>query len=217
VNQTAREFAGFLLDGNVDEALRIVRESQKVSTSLEVFSSLFTPAMSYIGELWENSEITVADEHLATAICDMVLSQAFQGGIEDRKSTQKAMLLCLEGEQHYLGLKMINRLFEENGWATKYFGSNLPLEYAVKAAADWKPEVIALSVSIVYHLPKLKEYIKELESLPNKPIIIVGGRLSGKYDLLPYCSKNTLIMNDINTIGSWLGQYRLGEKVNVIS
>jgi methanogenic corrinoid protein MtbC1 len=217
VNQTSREFAGFILDGNVDEALRIVREGQKDSTSLEVFSSLFTPAMNYIGELWENSEITVADEHLATAICDMVLSQAFLGGNEDKKGPQKAMLLCLEGEQHYLGLKMINRLFEENGWATKYFGSNLPLEYAVKAAADWKPEVIALSVSIVYHLPKLKEYIKELEGLPNKPRIIVGGRLAGKYDLIPYCSKNTLIMNDINTIGNWLSQYRLGEKVNAIS
>ncbi|MFC0190427.1 B12-binding domain-containing protein [Fictibacillus aquaticus] len=216
MNQNSRELAGFFLEGNIDEALRIVRECQRDSTSLEVFSSLFTPAMNYIGELWENSEINVADEHLATAVCDMVLSQVFPGYVKGEKVTKKAMLLCLEGEQHYLGLKMINRLFEENDWATKYFGSNLPLEYAVSTAVEWKPSVIALSVSIVYHLPKLKEYVMELESLPHKPLIIVGGRLAGKYDLRPYCSENTLIMNDITTIGNWLGQYQLGEKVNAI-
>ncbi|MFC7372776.1 B12-binding domain-containing protein [Fictibacillus iocasae] len=217
MDQTAKRLAHYFLEGNFDDALHTVREHQANYASLEVFSSLLTPAMKYIGELWENSEITVADEHLATAVCDMVISHLYQQLSTSQNERQKAMFFCLEGEEHYLGLKMVNRLFEEDGWDTKYFGSNLPLEYAVKTAAEWKPQVIGLSVSIAYHLPKLKAYVKELESLSCKPRVIVGGRMAEKYDLRPYCSENTVIIHNIQAIADWLRQYQLGDKANAIS
>ncbi|WP_436374898.1 cobalamin B12-binding domain-containing protein [Cytobacillus sp. BC1816] len=210
----AETLASLLLEGNSAKVWENIQKHPQLSR-LEVFHNLITPAMQHIGHLWQTNQITVADEHLATATCDFVLSKlTYQR--EKRQSSQKAMFLCLDGEQHYIGLKMVNSLFEEHGWETKYFGPSLPLEYALKTAKDWKPSVIGLSVSIVYHLPKLKEYAEAFAKLPHKPAVLLGGRLAGKYDLLPYCSDHTVILRDLPETKEWLQNYEAGGQQNAI-
>jgi methanogenic corrinoid protein MtbC1 len=212
--QHAETLASFLLEGDSEKVWEHIHEHQHLSR-LEVYQNLITPAMQHIGFLWETNKITVADEHLATAICDFVLSKlAYNRDKID--SGQKAMFLCLDGEQHYIGLKMVNSLFEENGWETKYYGPSLPLEYALKTALEWKPNVIGLSVSIVYHLPKLKEYAAEFAKLLHKPAVLLGGRLAGKYDLVPYCAEDTVILRDLPETMEWLKNYQAGGQQNAI-
>lgn len=212
--QQAEILASLLLEGNSVKVWENIQKHPELSR-IEVYQNLITPAMQHIGHLWETNQITVADEHLATATCDFVLSKlAYQS--EKRQSSQKAMFLCLDGEQHYIGLKMVNSLFEEHGWETKYFGPSLPLEYALKTAKDWKPSIIGLSVTIVYHLPKLKEYAEAFAKLPYKPAVILGGRLAGKYDLQPYCSDRTVILKDLPETKKWLQNYEAGGQQNAI-
>lgn len=42
-----------------------------------IHALVIEPAMTHIGELWESSSISVADEHLATAISHGVLIRLF--------------------------------------------------------------------------------------------------------------------------------------------
>jgi len=205
------KLARLFLDGNHAEALRFIKQ-QPDQNRMVLFRDLFTPAMYMIGDLWENNEISVADEHLATGVCDFVLSRLFQVS-EERSGEKKAMFLCLQGEQHYLGIKMINSIFEEKGWETKYFGASLPLEYALKSALQWKPEVIGLSVSIVYNLPVLKNYVRTLGALPHKPAILIGGRLANKYDLVPYSNNQGIIIKSLEQAEKWLDEYAQ-ERIN---
>ncbi|MGD7045626.1 cobalamin B12-binding domain-containing protein [Jeotgalibacillus proteolyticus] len=199
-----KELAGYLLEGNTAKAWKAI-EQQKQLSLLDTYHEIITPAMQHVGFLWENNEISVADEHLATVTCDFIISRLAHARLgKEKQHSRRAMFLCLEGEQHYIGLKMVNSLFKENGWETKYFGSDLPAEFVVKSAEAWNPEVIGLSVSIVYHLPKLNEYITELGKLPKPPVIIVGGRLSDQYDLRPYCSEDTMILKDLIEMRDWL-------------
>ncbi|WNB91882.1 cobalamin-dependent protein [Bacillus sp. NEB1478] len=208
----AEKLARLFLEGNSTAALSFIKQ-QPNQNRLSLFRNLFTPAMYFIGDLWENNEISVADEHLATGVCDFVLSRLFQISSETA-SEKKAMFLCLQGEQHFLGIKMINSLFEESGWQTRYFGASLPLEYALKTALQWKPEVIGLSVSIVYNLPLLKNYVRTLSALPHKPVIMIGGRLVDKYDLIPYTNHQGMIMKNLDEVDQWLNEYR-EERINV--
>lgn len=208
----AEKLARLFLDGNHAEALRFIKE-QPNQNKMVLFRDLFTPAMYMIGDLWENNEISVADEHLATGVCDFVLSRLFQVSSEETRRKKKAMFLCLQGEQHYLGIKMINSIFEDEGWETKYFGASLPLEYALKSALQWKPEVIGLSVSIVYNLPMLKNYVRTLGALPNKPDILIGGRVAEKYDLEPYTNNQGIIIKNLEQAEKWLEEYR-EERIN---
>jgi methanogenic corrinoid protein MtbC1 len=208
----AEKLARLFLEGNHAEALNFIKQ-QPDQNRFSLFQNLFTPAMYLIGDLWENNEISVADEHLATGVCDFVLSRLYQFS-GDVKSNKKAMFFCLQGEQHYLGIKMINSIFEESGWQTKYFGASLPLEYALKTALQWKPEVIGLSVSIVYNLPLLKNYVRTLSALPHKPVLLIGGRLANKYDLTPYTNHHGIIIKNIDQVNKWLNEYT-EERINV--
>lgn len=200
--------ASCLLEGDPDKAWSCIENYPKTARR-DIHHHLITPAMRHIGHLWETNKITVADEHLATATCDFILSK-LSFGIRKGPSADKAMFLCLDGEQHYLGLKMVDSLFREHGWETRYFGPDLPLEYALQTAEIWKPDVIGLSVSIVYHLPKLQQYVEALASLPGTPAILVGGRLAGMYNLRRHCSGNAVILKDLPETGEWLLDYRTG-------
>ncbi|MCM3597075.1 cobalamin-dependent protein [Metabacillus idriensis] len=211
-NSQALEFAQLLLNSDEHAAVQLLKAHSHLSRT-QLFEELITPAMQHVGELWENNEITVADEHLASVVCDFILSTLYppmqNSASEGRK---KAMLLCVEGEQHYLGLKMVNSLFEEKGYETHYLGPNLPLEYAIKKAELWKPEVICLSISIVYHLPNIKKYVDALAALPNHPVILIGGRIVNQYDLHPYCSGQAEIMYDVKAVENWLNKNSMIEK-----
>ena len=215
--KSTTDFAGILLTGDYTKAWDYIKSLNHLS-SLEIYDQLITPAMQRIGDLWENNEITVADEHIATATCDFVLSRlAFEHNLNTTPPTiKKAMFLCIEGEQHFIGLKMAAQLFEEHGWKTKYFGSNLPLEYALQTASEWKPDVIGLSLTIVTHLPKLKSYTDSLSSLPSPPKILIGSRLGKKYDLTAYSSGNPVIVTDLTEMATWLKDYSIGETENAI-
>lgn len=216
-SSAAFEFANLLLDGNETAAVQLVKDHSHLSR-IQLFEELFTPAMQHVGDLWENNEITVADEHLASVVCDFILSTLYP--LEqhpESENRKKAMLLCVEGEQHYLGLKMVNSLFDQQGWETHYLGPNLPLEYAIKKAELWKPEVICLSVSIVYHLPKVKKYIDALSSLPNHPVILLGGRIVSQYDISPYSSGNTEIMYDLKSVENWLKRHNKMKSGSIVS
>lgn len=198
----SEQLAHLFLKGNHQDALSFIQQypEQNITT---VFSKLITPAMYHIGQLWESNEISVADEHLATGVCDFVLSRLYYITPDKTPSENKAMFLCLQGEEHYLGIKMISNIFSEKGWNCINFGSNLPLEYALKSALQHKPQVIGLSVSIVYNLPILKKYVETLASLPFKPTVLIGGRLAGRYDLEPYADKGVII-KDIEQAQEWL-------------
>lgn len=217
--EKAIELSQLLLEGDQDASWELLEAEIKASKdSLYIFEHIITAAMRHIGHLWETNKITVADEHLATSTCDYLLARyIWQKGKDQPISSigKKAMFLCVENEQHYLGLKMASQLFIEYGWETKYHGPNLPLEYIKKAAEEWKPDAICLSFSILYHAKNLRPYIKELEELPNHPVVIVGGRLLSQYEFDRYGSEKTLFHKNLEDVNDWLDRHRHGVKSNV--
>ncbi|ERN52940.1 cobalamin-dependent protein [Alkalihalophilus marmarensis] len=211
-------FVKALLSGNQKEAWNISQMVLKQQGhSLPLYNGLITESMREIGRLWEENEINVADEHLATSTCDFVLSLYHSkrtANLRYMNEQPKAMFLCIEEEQHDIGLKLTSHLFEQKGWKTRLYGANLPLDALVSAAIEWKPEVIGLSVTIPYHLVNLNKFVRTLEDLPHRPTVLVGGRLVAEYDLRSHCSDQTLLLKDLNELDRWLENCSAGVKVN---
>ena len=216
-NNKAEVFADYLLNGDEFGALAYLKD-QKM-TSLMIYENVITKAMQHIGLLWQNNEISVADEHLATGVCDFVLSQyAFPFKQKaNAQPTNKIMFLCLENEQHMLGTKIAAALCEENNWSVRILGADLPLEYAILSAEKWKPDVIGLSAALPYRLPLLANYIDALSEVAHKPQIMIGGRLASHYDLESYCHKDTLIFKNLLQLNSWLESASAGVNINGIN
>lgn len=198
------QLAELFLAGNDAEALEQVRKFLKSNNHKALYDQLLTPAMYHVGELWENNDISVADEHLATAICDFVVTAVENRKMVNEGEARKVMVLGPEGEDHYIGLKMVSSLFRENGWSVKYLGPNMPLSHAADAANRWQPDVIALSAALVYRLPAIKAYVQEFLALEPQPTVVVGGRAVSKANMSALRQQGAIVIQDLDQLERWL-------------
>ncbi|MCA1319309.1 cobalamin B12-binding domain-containing protein [Bacillus tianshenii] len=218
MHEVAKKLSAHFLEKNVIQGWASITESlDQGYNSSYIYDFLFRDAMYHIGELWEKNEITVADEHLATGVSDLLLSKYHlekkERNISDKgilpiTNTGRAMFFCVEGEDHYLGLKMASSLFEEFGWDVYDLGSNLPLEYAEYSIKKWQPEVICISITIRHLLPKLKDTIKRLAAIHPEATIIVGSRLHDEAAFRSCCTEETIIAKDAAFLYQWLNHYQ---------
>ncbi|RNF38374.1 cobalamin B12-binding domain-containing protein [Planococcus salinus] len=199
-----KELADLFLAGEEEKALQLVQQYLQQHSQQDLYHQLLTPAMYRIGELWENNIISVADEHLATAVCDFVVSAAELKRESIKGIKRKAMILGPEGEGHYIGMKMVSSLFKENGWQVHYMGPNLPLESAIESAKRWKPEVVALSAALVYRLPALQQYAAAFRELDFKPVILLGGRAVSIADPSFIREEGTVVVKDLQQLKDWI-------------
>ncbi|MBM7840398.1 methanogenic corrinoid protein MtbC1 [Alkalihalobacillus xiaoxiensis] len=199
-------FVEALLAGDEDAAWDCVcRLSEAGFNSISLYENVFTKAMTQIGFLWEQNKVTIAEEHLATSTCNFVLTRYhhYMRKWSKPKNGKTMMLLCLDQEQHDLGVKMCACLLEEHGWTTRLLGASVPLEQAELMGEKWQPDAIALSVSIPYHARGLDLYVNTLEKLPHKPTLLIGGRLVSMYDLRPLCTEQTILIKNLSELQQW--------------
>jgi methanogenic corrinoid protein MtbC1 len=144
-----------------------------------LYLQVFQPAMHEIGRLWQENRITVADEHLATAITQLAMSRLYEELFGDRVDAGPLLVAaCAEDERHELGLRMICDLLELDGWDTVFLGAAVPVEDLVRMVKERRPEVVALSASITPHLARVREAVRAIrEAMPQDgPVIAIGGR-----------------------------------------
>ncbi len=216
-----------MLIGDESNSWKLITEWIKGRDSVYLFEDILAAAMRYVGELWEINEITVADEHVASNVCNLLISRytletiPANGSIEDKiqtsSTTPKAMLFCIEGEQHSLGMKLVSSVFKEHGWDTRYLGANLPINDSIIYANRWRPDVIGISVALIYNLPALTEFLKKIDQLDYHPKIIVGGRITSLYHLESYCPENVLVLKDLYTLQELLLENKLCNQLHAIT
>jgi methanogenic corrinoid protein MtbC1 len=73
---------------------------------------------------------------------------------------------------------MVADLLEFNGWDTVYLGASTPHASIASMVCQHHADVVALSVTMTYHLGPLEEAIRTIRSTPGceRTRILVGGR-----------------------------------------
>ncbi|WP_281658423.1 cobalamin-dependent protein [Halobacillus sp. Cin3] len=213
------QLAQVFLSGDEEKALNYTYRLLENHPRAYVFENLITPAMYHVGKLWENNEISVADEHLATAICDFVLSKIESDHeVPKRRQQQnyKVLLFGVEEEQHYIGLKMVADTFKEHGWRVRYLGPDLPMEHSMLQIRKFQPDVIGISAALSYRIPAIKKSIEAFTQLEWKPTIMIGGRLAYKFDLSEFESDQVMVIKNIGHLTHWFKEGR-EESINETS
>ena len=141
----------------------------------EIYVSLFQRALYEVGERWEKGQISVAVEHMASAIVERLMTlmqpQLFQG-----ERTQTAVVACVADEFHQLGARMVADIFELHGWRTYFLGANTPLPDLLQLVQQHQPEVVGLSLSVYCNLPALLRAHAALRKEFAEQKVIVGGQ-----------------------------------------
>lgn len=156
-----------------DIALSCFVEEKSIVT---VYEELIKPSMYMIGELWEINKISVATEHLASAIIESILNEIYPHIINSGKINKSVVVSCLANEHHQIGSKMVADIFEKEGWDVLYLGANTPEKSLLEYIRLIQPTLVAISISIYFHLPYLEDLLKMLEENFPKLKVLVGGQ-----------------------------------------
>ena len=177
--ESKNSFLAALLEGDHKKCIKVAKESISTGKDIEQFYlHIIKPVMYEIGMLWERGTISVAQEHLASAIVGRVMASTSMLEITPEKVMAKAVITSAPNEFHEIGAWMISDILEHDGWEVRYLGANTPVNDLLELLRAFQPKVLALSVTMPFNILKAKEIINTIkgdEEL-SKIMVIVGGR-----------------------------------------
>lgn len=178
--EVRERFIAALREGDRGAAFAAVDAGLGAGLELPVlYIEVIQPALREIGRLWEENAISVADEHLATAITEASMARLFERAFTWQEQARPTLIAaCADTERHQVGLRMLCDLLDARGWRTHYLGASVPIDDLVRMVEARRPEVVALSAALAPHVPRVRAMISALrERLGDRtPLIMVGGR-----------------------------------------
>lgn len=178
IHPEAERYRVSILQGQHKTALSLMLEAMNKGSSLTQASvQLVQPALYQVGNLWQNNQVTVSQEHLATAISLKVLAGAYMEALFSPPVGKTAMFACVEGNHHSVGLQILSDGFETVGWDVLYLGTNLPTQDLLHEVDGKRPALLALSISLPNQISTARQTIEMLHAEMGSacPAIWVGG------------------------------------------
>jgi MerR family transcriptional regulator, light-induced transcriptional regulator len=162
--------------GDVEKALTVLRESLErfddapagrvLDRLLGVFSpgavlrDVVLPYLRSVGERWQCGRATVAQEHFASAFIEAWMLGLSRGW--GRTGGHRAVLACVPGERHTLGLLASGLALRDLGWRITYLGADTPVTAVDEAAEAVGADVVVLSCALPATLAAAGARVQEL-------------------------------------------------------
>ena len=206
LNLHSKKYLECLLAGKRKEAGIICREYfNKQKDIRDLYDNVITPALYEVGQLWEHNMISVAAEHLATAITEGILNEFYPEIIPHEYNGKKVVLTCVTNEEHQVGIKMVADIFEIHGWESFFLGIGAPVSELKTFIEDIKPQCIAISLSVYFNHKILTEMINELSNtFPDIPVIVGGQAFTQKGAALESISDKAAYVATLSDLESYI-------------
>lgn len=133
------------------------------------------PLTSAVGEAWMRGEIAVFEEHLYSQLMEGLTRNAISA-VQPQGNAPRVLLTSLPGEQHNLGLLMVEAMLTVENAMCIPLGTETPVTDIVQATRAHKADIIALSFSSAYPETKALDGLQELRALlPGEVVLCAGG------------------------------------------
>jgi MerR family transcriptional regulator, light-induced transcriptional regulator len=167
-----------LLSWKRAEAMEHVLSLTRSGTSLaDIYLHVLQPAQAELGRMWHRNQISIADEHYATATTQELMCRLREHATPAKRRNHHVVAASIGGDFHEVGIRMVADCFEQDGWDVTYLGANLPASDAVREVRVRKTQVLAISASTFLHLRDTGILIDAIRAEPDCALvkIIVGG------------------------------------------
>jgi methanogenic corrinoid protein MtbC1 len=180
-SEARNAFLNALLNGDHAACVELVTAEIAERRDPEaVFSHVMTPSMYRVGEYWESGAISVAEEHIASSICSRCITHLYSSSEIPKRTAEspRALVTASPGEYHQLGALMFSDSLERDGWIVSFCGANTPARDFMVLARSFKPDLVAVSVTMPYNLVDAQQLIRSLrsDSTTSEVSIMVGGQ-----------------------------------------
>jgi excisionase family DNA binding protein len=175
-----------LLAGDGPGAWQIIESALLAATPAELYTRIIGPCLRTIGDRWEAGEITVADEHRATAQALRIVGRL--GPLFARPGRNRPGLVLLagaEGDSHAIPLMMVADLLRTAGFDVIQLGADVPVETLVAMAAAEGVVAIGLSASTDQGGVNVARALSALRAaVPGVPVLVGGPALTSEQEAL---------------------------------
>jgi len=141
-----------------------------------LYVRVMAPAMTEIGERWSRGELTVAQEHLASAVLSRVIGRL--GPLFTRRGRTRGTVVlgAAPGDDHALPSALFADLLRGRGLAVVHLGANTPAASFVEAASGADRLVgVGVSVTLSDNTAAVAEVVARLHRAAIEPIVVGGG------------------------------------------
>ncbi len=178
VDDLVDRFVGMQIAADRSGALALINQALASGIPVPgVMLDVIQPAQYELGRRWECDEISIADEHVGTAIAYLAINRLYEVLPRTEPREQRLVVACVEGEQHDLGARMIADLCEMHGFEVIYLGANVPTESLLRLIDDRRPDATLLSATMTWNLPELERTANRIEAM-SVPVVAGGRALS---------------------------------------
>ena len=135
-----------------DDALELVRSAAR-DAGLAAAVKLLAEVQQAVGDLWQQNELTVADEHAATAVVDLALAAAcLEAERRPHALGGTVVVACAEEEWHVMPARMFAEQLTAAGWDVVFLGASTPAEHLQRFVAAEPPTAVAVSCTVPLYL-----------------------------------------------------------------
>ncbi len=124
-----------------------------------VLTQLLQKGLAEIGELWFTDEVSVQQEHFASALAMRRLNTLLAAAPAPTRSG-RILIGCPPHEDHTFAPLALTILLRYRGWEMIYLGANVPLSRFVSTVESIKPDLIILTAQQLFTAAKLSEIAK---------------------------------------------------------
>lgn len=144
-------------------------------------TELLAPLTAHLGHLWSQGRLQIYEEHLFTEVVQQQLHRAIAMLPSNAQTSRPRVLLStLPGEEHGLGLLMVNALLTLQGCHCLSLGVQTPVGDLLAALRNHKADALALSFSGFASTAMVEAGIGHLvDGLPPNAELWVGGGAAG--------------------------------------
>ncbi len=173
-----RDLLGLLKSHNAP-ALQHALANQLMRDGLQRFVlNTVVPLHRAVGEMWMRGELQVFEEHLFTEQLQVAMRTAINT-FPRQTGVPRVLLTTLPGEQHGLGLLMVEALLVPEGAQCISLGIQTPIDDIRNAAVAHKVHIVALSFSTAFPLRQAGEGLATLRrALPPAVALWAGGDMT---------------------------------------
>ena len=154
------------------EAVRLLVDGFNRGASVSsLLLDVIQPAQRAIGRLWQDNRITIADEHLATAISQVALAHLYQLAPRGQLLNRRILVACVEGERHDMGARVVADLLDFEGFDVFFLGADVPVASLADKVRAARPDLVVLSITMSFHQDALRRSVLAIrEASPSLPI-----------------------------------------------
>lgn len=166
----ARELAGALDRFQEERAHAVLDRLLAAYRTETVLRELLIPYLHELGDRWARGDVSVAQEHFAANLLRGRLLGLARGWGQGHGPT--AVLACLPGEQHELGLLAFGVTLYRRGWRIIYLGSDTPIATIRHATGSVAPDLVVLAGTVP---ERFVAHAGAIADLARQTAVVLGG------------------------------------------